>query len=219
MVQQIVYEGGELFTSTKASSCKNDNPLTFTEATLLLWQDCSSRQGNSVHLHTRDATTEVTSVSSVVLGTHSHRIVGGQLEASNTSFGYETVIHEELGISSPLVVGRTDELPATMFHTTVYHRCGLTTIASCEADEQLPGWCHPEVNTPSSWVVVEDRSRSSGVLYPSQKGHGILGVQFASVSELSITVYSAKESVGTSTCFIGTTSRTYTDKSSSRITE
>ena len=75
------------------------------------------------------------------------------------------------------------------------------------------------MNSPSSWVVVEDRSRSSGVLYPSQKGHGILGVKFASVSELSITVYSAKESVGTSTCSIGTSGRAYVDKSAGRIFE
>ena len=191
--------------------------LTFTEASSFLFQDCSPREGNSIHLHTRDATTEVTSVSSIVLGSHPHRIVGGQFETSNVSFRYESVVDEKFGNSSSLVVGCAHELPTTWFYSIIHNGCGLTTITSCETNEQLLSWCHPEVYSPASWVVVEDRSTSSSVLDPSQKGDGIFGVQFACVSKLSITVHFAKESVSTSTCSIWTCVRSDVNKSSCRV--
>lgn len=161
--------------------------LTFAEASLLLAQNLSPRQRATIYLHAGDTATEVTSVTNP--GSHTHVIVGGDLESTDSSSSYETVVDEELGNACPLVVGGTYKLPSARSHAMGDNRGGKSTIALDESSEECPWRYHPEVHPPASRVVIEDGSRSSVMLYPRQQSDGVSGVKFpSSVRELNVAV-------------------------------
>ena len=161
-----------------------------------------SGQGFPVDLHAGHPAPEVPSVA--YPGPQPDRIVGGQLNPADVTFGHLSVAQEQLGHAAFPVIRRSDELPRVRLNPTV-GQVGSETEASAlgKAHKQSLGVYHPEVHTPTSRVVVHDGPCVALVIYPREDSDGVACVQLAVLRNLDVAVGASVEVVSAVRAVVG----------------
>ena len=150
-------------------------------------QDLSPIESFVEHLHTRNSSSEIPSISDT--SSHSHGVVSSQSKSTHVPIGREPIIDKQLGSPGPLVISTTNKLPTSRLHCSARHvsagTASSTFYESCKQDSRCN---HPEVYAPAVRHVVEDGSSSSLVEDPRTEGDGISCVQPSSIWELDVAV-------------------------------
>ena len=175
--------------------------LTFPETSGFASKYLSSCKSHWINLHTGDATKEETRITKA--GSHSDWIVGSQSYSSNILSRHKPILHEQLSLSRPSVVRRSNKLPSIRCDTPAYHRLGETASPStCKPHKQRPRCDHPEVHAPAVRHVVEDGPGATLVINPRHKSDGSFCVQLSTVWKLDVTAWFTQELVRAITCSV-----------------
>ena len=138
-------------------------------------QDLSPTKSSIKHLHTGNASAEISPVTNT--SPHPYGVVSSQIKSTNISACCEPVIDKQLCSPRPSAVSCTNKLPTLRSHGSA-HEVSTETASSTarKTYKQRSSSSHPEVNAPAIWHVVENGSGISLVVDPRQEGDRSLRV-------------------------------------------
>ena len=170
---------------------------------------CSSRKYLSggqrllVHLHTGNTATEISPVSNP--GSHSHWVISGKSNATNTARCNKSVSDKKPSNASAIIIRTPYVIPCAIANCATKHGgCEAPASSTREACKQRPWVNHPEVHAPAVRHIVEDRTRASKVFDPGYQGDGFSCVQSTAVRELDVAVRAAVKRCRCSSDSVGT---------------
>lgn len=190
--------------------------VTWFETSLLSNQNLIPVQRLTIDLHTRDSSFKESSVS--LTSSHSDRVVGRQPEPSNTLGRHKPRVHKQTGYTGSVAVRCTDKLPFSRYYAWTVDRATETPSSSTrEPCEQVSWRNHPQVHTPAIRHVVKDGSSLTSVIDPRQKSNGTSRVEFSTVREFNVTIFSTVEFYWAARRVIRSRGISYSARCSTRI--